>query len=157
MSYRLAKGCVEGYPVLTTFGSGVLHSVNPTTGVHNVTIPTYNAVLYLQPNQVIRPLKAAVGEDVSTPYGEGKVLKYRLFDDIYEIKLSWGNTMLYATAKTFDRIDDRMEDKGGFGMNWILQFFYSREDGKEEGPQRSRSNSFSMLSQSGVSVNKSIR
>ncbi|KAL3784883.1 hypothetical protein HJC23_012486 [Cyclotella cryptica] len=156
MSYRLAKGCVEGYPVLTRFGSGVLHSVNPTTGVHNVTIPSYGAVLYLQPDQVIRPLKAAVGEDVSTPYGEGKVLKYRLFDDIYEVKLSWGNAVLYATAKTFDRIDDRMEDKGGFGMNWILQFFYSREESKEAGPQRSRSNSFSMLSQSGVSV-KSVR
>ena len=155
MSYRLAKGCVEGYPVLTKFGSGVLHSVNPTTGVHNITVPSYGAVLYLQPDQVIRPLKAAVGEDVSTPYGEGKVLKYRLLDDLYEIKLLWGG-VLYATANTFDRIDDRMEDKGGFGMNWILQFFYSREDGKDECPQRSRSNSFSMLSQSGVSA-KSTR
>jgi hypothetical protein len=156
MSYRLAKGCVEGYPVLTKFGSGVLHSVNPTTGVHNVTVPSYGAVLYLQPDQVIRPLKAAVGEDVSTPYGEGKVLKYRLTDDLYEIKLSWGGAVLYATASTFDRIDDRLEETGGFGMNWILQFFYSREDGKDSGPQRSRSNSFSMLSQSGVSV-KSAR
>jgi hypothetical protein len=152
MSYRLARGCVEGYPVLTKFGSGVLHSVNPTTGVHNVTVPSFGAVLYLQPDQVIRPLKAAVGEDVSTPYGEGKVFRYRLSDDIYEIKLSWGGAVLYATASTFDRIDDRMEDKGGFGMNWILQFFYSREDGKDDGPQRSRSNSLSMLSQSGVSV-----
>ena len=156
MSYRLAKGCVEGYPVLTKFGSGVLHSVNPTTGVHNVTVPSFRAYLYLQPDQVIKPLKAAVGEDVSTPYGEGKVIKYRLLDDIYEIKLSWSNSVLFATASTFDRIDDRMEDKGGFGMNWILQFFYSREDGKDEGPQRSRSNSFSMLSQSGVSA-KSAR
>ena len=156
MSYRLAKGCVEGYPVLTKFGSGVLHSVNPTTGVHNVTVPSYGAFLYLQPDQVIRPLKAAVGEDVSTPYGEGRVLKYRLSDDLYEIKLLWGGAILYATADTFDRIDDRMEDKGGFGMNWILQFFYSREDGKDDCPQRSRSNSFSMLSQSGVSA-KSAR
>jgi hypothetical protein len=156
MSYRLANGCIEGYPVMTKFGSGVLHSVNPTTGVHNVTVPSFGAVLYLQPDQVIRPLKAAVGEDVSTPYGEGKVLKYRLSDDLYEIKLSWGGAVLYATASTFDRIDDRLEETGGFGMNWILQFFYSREDGKDGGPQRSRSNSFSMLSQSGVSV-KSAR
>lgn len=156
MSYRLAKGCVEGYPVLTKFGSGVLQSVNPTTGVHNITDPSYGAVLYLQPDQVIRPLKAAVGEDVSTPYGEGKVLKYRLPDDLYEIKLSWGNSILYATASTFDRIDDRMQDRGGFGMNWILQFFYSREEAKDESPQRSRSNSYSRTSQSGVSV-KSAR
>jgi hypothetical protein len=152
MSYRLARGCIEGYPVMTTFGSGVLQSVNPTTGVHNVIIQSFGAICYLQPDQVLRPMKAAVGEDVSTPYGEGKVYKYRLADGKYEIKLSWGS-MLYAKAETFDRIDDRLEDKGGFGMGWILKFFYSREESKEVGPQRSRtnsvSNSFSMLSQSG--------
>lgn len=151
MSYRLARGCVEGYPVMTTFGSGVLQSVNPTTGVHNVIIQSFGAMCYLQPNQVLRPMKAAVGEDVSTPFGEGKVHKYRLSDGKYEIKLAWGS-MLYAKAETFDRIDDRLEDKGGFGMGWILKFFYSREASKEVGPQRSRTNSFSMLSQSGVST-----
>ena len=154
MSYRLARGCVEGYPVMTTFGSGVLQSVNPTTGVHNVIIQSFGAICYLQPDQVLRPMKAAVGEDVSTPYGEGKVYKFRLADGKYEIMLSWGS-MLYAKAETFDRIDDRLEDKGGFGMGWILKFFYSREESKEVGPQRSRtnsvSNSFSMLSQSGIS------
>lgn len=156
MSYRMVAR--EGYPVMTTFGSGVLQSVNPQTGVHNVIIPSFGAICYLQPDQVLRPLKAAVGEDVSTPYGEGKVQRYRLFDDKYEIKLGWGNAMLYARAETFDRIDDRLEDKGGFGMGWILKFFYSREEEREleEGGQRSRSNSFSMLSQSGVSM-KSLR
>jgi hypothetical protein len=108
---------------------------------------------YLQPDQVLLPLKAAVGEDVSTPFGEGKVCKYRQSDGKYEIRLGWGsNAKLYARAETFDRIDDRLEDKGGFGMGWILKFFYSREEGKEEGTQRSRSNSLSMLSQSGVSM-----
>lgn len=158
MSYRLARGCIEGYPVMTSFGSGVLQSVNPTTGVHTVIIPSFGAICYLQPAQVLRPMKAAVGEDVSTPYGEGKVYRYRLCDNKYEIKLAWGNNaMLYAKAETFDRIDDRLEDKGGFGVGWILKFFYSREDGKEEGPQRSRSNSFSMLSESGVSLRSSLR
>ncbi|KAL3760315.1 hypothetical protein ACHAWU_006313 [Discostella pseudostelligera] len=153
MSYRLARGCIEGYPVLTTFGSGVLQSVNPTTGVHNVFIPSFRAMCYLQPDQVLLPLKAAVGEDVSTPFGEGKVCKYRQSDGKYEIRLGWGsNATLYARAETFDRIDDRLEDKGGFGMGWILKFFYSREEDKEEGTQRSRSNSLSMLSQSGVSM-----
>jgi len=157
MSYRLAKGCVEGFSVMTTFGSGVLQSVNPTTGVHNVFIPSFGAICYLQPDQVLRPVKAAVGEDVSTPYGEGKVHRYRLCDNKYEIKLGWGNNvMLYAKAETFDRIDDRLEDKGGFRMGWILKFFYSREEGKEEESQRSRSNSFSLLSQSGISM-KSLR
>ncbi len=153
MSYRLAKGCVEGYPVYTKFGlSGVLQSVNPTTGVHNVFIPSCGAICYLQPDQVIRPIKAAVSEDVSTQYGEGKVMKYRLQDDTYEIRLVWSNAMLYAKAATFDRIDDRMEDKGGFGMGWILKFFYSREESKDDGAPRSRSNSVSMLSQSGRSA-----
>ncbi|KAL7542333.1 hypothetical protein ACHAXR_011686 [Thalassiosira sp. AJA248-18] len=158
LSYRLARGCIEGYPVMTTFGSGVLQSVNPTTGVHTVIISSFGAICYLQPDQVLRPIKAAVGEDISTPYGEGKVCRYRLSDNKYEIRLAWGNNaMLYALAETFDRIDDRLEDKGGFGMGWILKFFYSREDGKEEGTQRSRTNSFSMLSESGVSLRSSLR
>jgi len=157
LSYRLARGCIEGYPVMTTFGSGVLQSVNPTTGVHNVIIPSFGAICYLQPDQVLRPIKAAVGEDISTPYGEGKVYRYRLSDNKYEIKLGWGsNVMLYTEAETFDRIDDRLEDKGGFGMGWILKLFYTREEDKEEGTQRSRSNSFSLLSQSGMSM-KSLR
>lgn len=160
MNYRRASGVIEGYPCMTTFGSGVLQSVNPQTGVHNVVIPSFSAVCYLQPDQVLRPLKAAVYEDVSTPYGEGKVYTYRLSDNNYEIKLKWGNAMLYAKAETFDRIDDRLEDKGGFGVGWILRFFYTREEckEKEEDPsQRSRSNSFSMLSQSGVSLKSSLR
>ena len=157
MSYRLARGCIEGYPVLTTFGSGVLQSVNPTTGVHNVFIPSFRAICYLQPDQVLLPLKAAAGEDVSTPFGEGRVCKYRHSDGKYEIRLSWGsNAILYARAETFDRIDDRLEDKGGFGMGWILKFFYSREADKDEGTQRSRSNSLSMLSQSGVSMKSDL-
>ena len=157
MSYRLAKGCQEGYPVLTKYGlSGVLQSVNPTTGVHNVIIPSCGAMCYLQPDQVLRPLKAAVGEDVSTKFGDGKVTKYRLADDKYEIKLDWGGAKLYAEATNFDRIDDRMEYKGGFRMGWILNFFYSREENKEEGAPRSRSNSFSMLSQSNMST-RSLR
>ncbi|KAK1734717.1 hypothetical protein QTG54_014590 [Skeletonema marinoi] len=157
MSYRLARGCQEGYPVLTKYGlSGVLQSVNPTTGVHNVIIPSCGAMCYVQPDQVVRPLKAAVGEEVSTKFGDGKVIKYRLSDDKYEIKLTWGGATLYAEAKSFDRIDDRMEYKGGFRMGWILNFFYSREDSKDDGAQRSRSNSFSMLSQSNVST-RSLR
>ncbi|KAL9191023.1 hypothetical protein ACHAXT_000729 [Thalassiosira profunda] len=162
MSYRLARGCVEGYPVMTTWGSGVLQSVNPTTGVHTVTVPSFGGVCYLQPDQILRPLKAAVGEDVSTRFGEGKVFRYRLGDNKYEIRLAWGgNAMLYCNAETFDRIDDRLEDKGGFGVGWVLNFFYNREEGKEEGPHRSRSNSFtaSALSetQSVVSLRSSVR
>ena len=120
MTYRLASKCVEGYPVMTTFGSGVLQSVNPTTGVHNVILTSCGAICYLQPDQVLKPLKAAVGEDVSTPYGEGKVHRYRLSDNKYEIKLGWGNATLYAKAETFDRIDDRLEDKGGFNVSMEL-------------------------------------
>jgi hypothetical protein len=36
ISYQIAKGCQEGYPVLTTFGlTGTLESVQPTTGKKN--------------------------------------------------------------------------------------------------------------------------
>ena len=49
--------------------------------------------------------------------------------------------MLYTEAETLDRIDDRLEDKGGFGMGWILKLFYTHEEDKEEGTQRSQSNS----------------
>lgn len=78
-------------------------------------------------------MKAAVGEDVSTPYGEGKIIRYRLFDNKYEIKLGWGShAMLHANAETFDRIDDRLEDEGGFNMGWILISSFTPEEMKRK-------------------------
>lgn len=97
--------------------------------------------MYLQPESIVCPLKAAVGEDVVTAYGEGKVGKYNHATDMYTIRLSGWNAKLYAKAETFDRVwDSTRERDGAFGMNWLVQFFFSSEDKKNEGT-RSRSNS----------------
>jgi hypothetical protein len=138
---RLAKGCQEGYPVLTNLGvTGILESVQTATGIHIVTAPSARMVLYLQPDAIVRPLKAAVGEDVLTAYGEGSVDRYDIANDTYVIKLKWG-AVTYAKAETFDRLRDSMSDKdGSFGMDWLLRFFFSAPGTKKDGG-RSRSNS----------------
>ena len=108
--------------------------------------------MYLQPNAIVRPLKAAVGEDALTAYGEGRVTKYDAETDMYTIQLAGWNARLYAKAETFDRVRDSMRDRDGpFGMNWLLRFFFSLT-GEEKGA-RTRSNSIvSTRSQSAVSV-----
>lgn len=142
--YQIAKGCQEGYPVLTTFGvSGILESVQPTTGVHIVSAPSARMVLYLQPEAIVRPLKAAVGEVALTAFGEGTVAGYDLKNDTYLIRLNGWGAKLYAKAETFDRAVNSMRDRdGSFGIDWLLQFFFSSSsnDPKREG-KRSRSNS----------------
>lgn len=109
-------------------------------------------VCYLQPDMVVRPIKAAVGEDVLTAYGEGTVERYRVEDNTYAIRLKrWRGARLYAKAETFDRVDDGMQDRGGFGMKWILDLFFSSDSTKQTG--RSRSNSVT----SGISRASSTR
>ena len=121
--------------------TGILASVKPTTGVHIVTIPSAGMVCYLQPECVIRPLKAAVGEDVLTMFGDGKVMAYDAVRDIYTIQmLNWG-AKLYAKGDTFDRVVEGVQERDvPFGVNWLLRllFFSSSEP---PAPSRSRSNS----------------
>lgn len=151
ISHRVAKGCHEGYPVLTSLGlSGTLASVEPTTGVHIVTVPTAGMVCYLQPECVVQPLKAAVGEEVLTAFGEGKVVGYNKERDMYTIKLSGFHATLYAKGDTFERSSDGVQDRDGmFGVNWLLRFLFFPTP---EAP-RSRSNSMSsMISGSSRSV-----
>jgi len=141
--YQIAKGCKEGYPVLTNLGgiSGVLESIEPTTGIHFVSAPSARMVLYLQPEAITRELKAAVGEDVLTAYGEGKVERYDSENDTYVIKLNGWNARIYAKAETFDRLRDSMQDRdGSFGMDWLLRFFFLSSNSKKDST-RSRSNS----------------
>jgi hypothetical protein len=136
ISYRIAKGCQEGYPVLTSLGlTGKLASVEPTSGVHIVTVHTAGMVCYLQPESVIRPLKAAVGEEVLTPYGEGKVCRYNPASDIYMIELLW-NAKLYARGDAFDRVGEGVHhSEERFGVDWLFRFLFFRPEA------RSRSNS----------------
>lgn len=117
-------------------------------------------VCYLQPDFIVRPLKAAVGEDVVTAYGEGKVESYRLADDTYTICFSGWTAKLYAKGgETFDRVANSMQDKDGpFGMNWLLSMLFSSSStvaGENHQAPRSRSNSLvsvSARSQSGRSL-----
>jgi len=161
ISHRVAAGCIEGYPVLTNMGlTGILASVDPTTGVHILTIPTAGMVCYLQPDSVVRPLKAAVGEDVLTAYGDGKVSKYQIDNDTYEIKLrGWGNATLYAKAETIDRAGDGTKTRNdGFGIKWLFNMlFFSSDSQSAQGTTRSRSNSIvslSVISTSARSITK---
>ena len=106
-----------------------------------VTIPSAGMVCYLQPEDVLRPIKAAVGEDVLTAYGDGVVERYRLKDDMYEIRLKgWRGAKLYAKAEKFDRAADGVNDQGSFGMKWLLDMFFS-SNSKNGTLTRSRSNS----------------
>lgn len=146
LSHRMAHGCQEGFPVLTSYGmSGNLASVEPTTGVHIVTIPSAGIVCYLQPDDIVSSLKAAVGEEVFTPYGEGTVERFRLSDGTYRIKLKGWGAILYANAETLDRVNGGEGDRDGpFGMKWLLRFlFFSSDSNKSTSrSQMSRSNSF---------------
>jgi hypothetical protein len=144
ISCRIAKGCQEGCPVLTCFGlSGILESVQPATGVHLVTVPSAGMVMYLQADAIVKPLKAAAGEDALTAYGEGTVEKYDISSDTYIIKLKGWGAKLYCKAETFDRVRDSMRDRdASSGMNWLFQFFFSPSSDISIGEgTRTRSNS----------------
>jgi len=158
ISYQIARGCKEGYPVLTNLGvSGVLQSVQPTTGIHIVSAPSARMVLYLQPEAICRELKAAVGEDVLTAYGAGVMECYDRKNDTYVIKLNGWSARIYAKAETFDRLRDSMRDRAGsFGMNWLLRFFFLSSDSTNPGA-RSRSNSVVSGTSTSVMSLKPIR
>lgn len=122
-----------------------------------VTAPSARMVLYLQPEAISRELKAAVGEDVLTAYGEGLVERYDSKNDTYIIKLNGWNARIYAKAETFDRLRDSMRDRDGpFGMDWLLRFFYLSSDHSNQGT-RSRSNSIVSGASTSVRSLKTIR
>ena len=147
LTYRKAPHCHEGYGVLTSYGlSGRLESVQPKTGVHIVTVPGAGMVCYLQPKEIICPLKAIVGDDVLTSYGNGRMLRYKIADGIYEITLRWGAT-LYARAEAFER-ESNFEYGSRFQMGWVFKLFFSKDNSSNvdaSGSVRSRSNSLTSL------------
>jgi len=144
---RVVPSCLEGYPVYTNLGlTGILASVQPKTGVHVVTILSAGLVCYLQPEDVVQPVKAAVGEDVLTAFGDGVIERYRKDDDMYLIVLKgWHDAKLYAKAETFDRVVDGMQDQGSFGMKWLLDMFFSSDTSRGGTMPRSRSNSVTSI------------
>lgn len=150
ITYKLSRGCKEGFPVLTSLGlSGTLASVDPTTGVHIVTIPSAGAVCYLQPRCIVTPLKAAVGEEVETPIGEGRVTAYNAKDDTYQVSMNGWKANLFAKAGSLDRAGDGVQDRDGpFGVNWLLRLLFFSPGSRTA--SRSRSNSIVSGSQSSV-------
>lgn len=139
--------CREGFPVLTTLGlTGTLASVEPTSGTHIVTIRAMgsNLVCYLQPDAIVRPLQASVGDDVVTPYGDGILDLYDTESAVYLVRLSWG-ARLYTNA--LDRAGDgtQMRD-GSYTVDWIFNLFFRKEAAIGA---RSRSNSL-VSSRSGL-------
>lgn len=123
-----------------------------SAGVHIVTVPSAKMVMYLQPEAIVRRLKAAVGEEVLTAYGEGTVELYNGKTDMYTIKLRGWEAKLYCKGETFDRVPDFMRDKDGpFGMNWLLEFFFSSNGSRTTDSTVNRSRSNSLVSGSGRS------
>mmetsp|Transcript_13845 Transcript_13845/g.27874 ORF Transcript_13845/g.27874 Transcript_13845/m.27874 type:complete len:1176 (-) Transcript_13845:114-3641(-) len=147
MACRVAPECREGHPVLTTLGlSGYLASVEPTTGVHIVTIPSTGMVCYLQPEAIVKPLKAAIGEDVTTAYGEGRVQSYDTKNDIYHIRLSWNATLSAKGGESFERLGEGVPDRNGsFGVNWLLGLLFYPGQQQATVGTRTRSNSVSSV------------
>jgi len=106
-----------------------------------VTVPSAGMVCYLQPESVVRRIKGAVGDEVSTRYGKGTVVRYRIEDDTYAIDLDGWNARLYAKAETFERLSDSLQDRGYSTMDWIFRLFFSSEATTVSRYTRSRSNS----------------
>jgi len=144
LSDGIAAGCHERYPVLTSLNlTGILISVEPTTGVHIVSIVSVpNMICYLQCDHVLRPIKAAVGENVLTPYGEGIVMRYNVCSDTYKIKFAKWDAAVYCKGEGFDRVAEGNFNSGFslrsmLGLGWLL----GNMNGDEGWSQRSRSNS----------------
>jgi len=153
---RIADDCQEGYPVLTRMGlTGILESVQPSTGVHLVTVPSVGMAMYLQADAIAKPLKGAVGEDALTAYGEGTIEKYDATRDMYVIRLKGWGARLYCKAEKFDRVRDSSRDRDAMSsMGWIFNYFFSSRPenlGGEVGT-RTRSNSVTSASHSVRSV-----
>lgn len=146
LTYQKASGCHEGHAVLTSYGlCGILESVEQETGIHIVTIPNAGMVCYLQPKDIIRPVKAVVDDDVLTPYGNGKLVRYRVDEDLYEISLVWGAT-LFAKAEAFDRdATCNFEDRKGLNMSWVFKFKFLFTKDTDTSLTRSRSNSITSM------------
>ncbi|CAJ1905588.1 unnamed protein product [Cylindrotheca closterium] len=152
---RIADGCQEGYPVLTGMGlTGILESVQPSTGVHLVTVPSAGMAMYLQPDAIDKRIKGAVGEDAFTAYGEGTIENYDAESDMYVIRLKGWGAKLYCKAEKFDRVRDSSRDRNALSsVGWLFDYFFSsRAENPGEVGTRTRSNSLTSASASVRSV-----
>mmetsp|Transcript_36180 Transcript_36180/g.87528 ORF Transcript_36180/g.87528 Transcript_36180/m.87528 type:complete len:1199 (-) Transcript_36180:859-4455(-) len=140
---RIADGCQEGYPVLTCMGlTGILESVQPSTGVHLVAVPSAGMAMYLQADAIAKRIKGAVGEDAFTSYGEGTIEKYDAARDMYVIRLKGWGALLYCKAEKFDRVRDSSRDRDALSsVGWLFGYFFSSRSDIGDVGTRTRSNS----------------
>jgi len=103
---RWAFRGAPGDRVWTPYGTGVLREARERDGVHVVvlgkTIPglrnlrsyehkdKHQLIGYLQPKH-IQVIKAAVGDSVTTAFGQGIVQSFRKSDGVFEVLIPWGN------------------------------------------------------------------
>ena len=110
----------RGTPVLTTFGTGIVYNVQPKHNIHEIwlkTVATSSSITkaYLNKRDVLKPLRAAVGDRVKTIMGIGLVVGYRKHDNFYCIKLGKGkeDSEFFATLYTKDKLERLEEEKNG--------------------------------------------
>eukprot|EP00466_Bigelowiella_natans_P006589 jgi/Bigna1/135292/aug1.28_g10000 len=71
-------------------------------------------VAYIQPKN-IQVIRAAVGDVVTSAFGQGVVQSYRRADGIYEVLIPWGNPVLHEEKEIKIREDDSRSKTGGGG------------------------------------------
>jgi len=136
----IVEGCEEGCSVLTKFGNltGRLTVVNAKSGIHVVEVQGAGGSMkmYLQPDMIVKRIKAAVGDGVVSPYGEGEVLKYRAGareEERFIVELgSWG--ILFCGSEGIDRMETG-RDIGGLGgglAGWLSSLWF-RNNTREGG------------------------
>ncbi|KAL0591781.1 hypothetical protein ABG067_000924 [Albugo candida] len=98
----------SGTCVATVFGTGTISKYRPRDDVYLVSMsPSVTA--YIQANQIVREIKAAVGERVRTRWGPATIDRYYVAEDMYGITLDWrwDNEHIWrmkATTKKFEKI-----------------------------------------------------
>nr|CCA14466.1 conserved hypothetical protein [Albugo laibachii Nc14] len=96
-----------GTCVVTQFGTGTVTDYRPSDDVYTISMSFVTA--YIQANQIVREIKAAVGERVRTRWGTATIDRYYITEDMYGITLDWrwDNEHIWrmkATTKKFDKI-----------------------------------------------------
>mmetsp|Transcript_29911 Transcript_29911/g.41649 ORF Transcript_29911/g.41649 Transcript_29911/m.41649 type:complete len:593 (-) Transcript_29911:107-1885(-) len=71
-------------------------------------------VAYIQPKNIL-VIRAAVGDVVTSAFGQGVVQSYRRADGIYEVLIPWGNPVLHEEKEIKIREDDSRSKTGGGG------------------------------------------
>ncbi|KAJ0405428.1 hypothetical protein P43SY_005047 [Pythium insidiosum] len=99
----------RGACVATSFGTGIVLDIRPDDGFYVVELVP-KSVAYLREENIIREIKAVVGERVKTRWGLATVEQYYVDEDMYSIALDWRWDddhvwRMKATTKKFEKIN----------------------------------------------------